>query len=285
MTPDSAASLMKADDVTAGQAAPSHPQPEDKEDRAFVVALARGLDVLTCFSAGDDILTNTEIARRCKLSKSNIAHLTHTLAQLGYLTHDENYPGYRLGTATIALGSATLTQLDIRRMAMPLMKELAEFAHADVSLAVRERLSMFCIQTCRSHAALTLGLDIGSRIPMAKSAMGRACLAMMPQAEREELQERLREAEEMHWPEIVAAIDAAAVEFRESGCCVSLGEWHGANEIAAAFSPGDRLPIVAVGVGGSAHNLTPDFLRNEIRPRLLELVRRLTYPLRGAARF
>lgn len=254
----------------------------DNEDRSFVVALARGLEVLACFGSGDTLLGNAEIARRCKLSKTVVLRLAHTLASLGYLVHDSDTAKYRLGTATIALGNATLTQLDVRRMARPLMKELAEFARADVSLAVRERLSMICIQTCRSHAALTLSLDIGTRIPMATTSMGRAYLAAAPHAERTELLERLREVDELQWQHVAPSIDAALAEYRETGCCLSLGEWqNGVNEIAAAFSPGDRLPVIAVGVGGSAQELSAEFLRREVRPRLVEVVQRMTYPLVG----
>lgn len=260
-------------------AVPSASTADDSEDRSFVVALARGLEVLTCFSAGDTMLGNAEIARRCKLSKTVVLRLTHTLASLGYLQYDPDTMKYRLGTATIALGNATLTQLDVRRMARPLMKELAEFARADVSLAVRERLSMICIQTCRSHAALTLSLDIGTRIPMSTTAMGRAYLAAAPYAERTELLERLREVDELQWQRVAPSIEAALAEYRVTGCCLSLGEWqNGVNEIAAAFSPGDRLPVIAVGVGGSASELSAEFLRREVRPRLVEVVQRMTYP-------
>ncbi len=54
-------------------------------DRKFVVALARGLDVLRCFRARDGFLTNQEIAERTGLPKPTVTRLTYTLCQLGYL--------------------------------------------------------------------------------------------------------------------------------------------------------------------------------------------------------
>ena len=36
--------------------------PKGKEDRHFVTALARGLDVLGCFRSGDKLLGNIDIA-------------------------------------------------------------------------------------------------------------------------------------------------------------------------------------------------------------------------------
>ena len=43
-----------------------------KEDRHFVTALARGLDVLSAFRSRDRTLGNQELARRCGLPKSTI---------------------------------------------------------------------------------------------------------------------------------------------------------------------------------------------------------------------
>ncbi|MGE8488690.1 MAG: helix-turn-helix domain-containing protein, partial [Paraburkholderia nemoris] len=58
-----------------------------KDDRHFVTALARGLEVLACFRSGDKSLSNQELALRCKLPKSTVSRLTHTLTLLGYLIH------------------------------------------------------------------------------------------------------------------------------------------------------------------------------------------------------
>ena len=41
-----------------------------KEDRHFVTALARGLDVLRAFKSGEERLSNRELAERCALPKS-----------------------------------------------------------------------------------------------------------------------------------------------------------------------------------------------------------------------
>lgn len=251
---------------------------DNESDRAFVVALARGLKVLDCFRDGDSMLTSHEIARRCKLSKPALFRLTHTLTTLGYLQYVEDATAFRLGAATMGLGSAALTQQDVRRMAQPCMDELAEFAGADVALAVRERMDMVCIQISRSRKAVTLSMGIGSRIPLARSAMGRAYLAAAPQDERDELLERLRDADELSWPQTKEIIDAAFAEYARTGCCVSIGEWQqGANQIAVAFTPGDRLPEMVIGVCGPALLLTPEHLREEIRPRLREVVRKMGF--------
>ena len=134
------------------QARSSQSQKPTKEDRHFVTALARGLQVLACFRSGDSQLGNQELAERCGLPKSTVSRLTMTLTRLGYLIQTPDTGRYRLGMATLSLGSAMLSRLDLRQVARPLMQELAAFSGASVSLGARDRLSMIYIEHCRGPA-------------------------------------------------------------------------------------------------------------------------------------
>ena len=247
-----------------------------KQDRHFVTALARGLDVLSCFRSSDRMLGNQDIAKRCGLPKSTISRLTYTLTRLGYLHYSEEVGKYRLGMATLALGSAMLARLDVRQIARPLMQELADFSDCMVSLGTRDRLSMIYLATCRSKSALTLSLDVGSRIPLATTAMGRAYLELVEESERNDLMERMRELDEAAWPGIRAGIENSLKQYRKLGCCCSFGEWQkDVNAIGVAFRVGSDLPAMAVSCGGPAFNLSQKFLLNEVRPRLIDMVRRI----------
>jgi DNA-binding IclR family transcriptional regulator len=62
-------------------------------------------------------------------------------------------------------------------------------------------------KTCRSEAALTLSLNVGSRIPVATTAMGRAYLAVCTSAARAALLERIRAQDEAAWPGVRARMD------------------------------------------------------------------------------
>ncbi|OGB21097.1 MAG: IclR family transcriptional regulator [Burkholderiales bacterium RIFCSPLOWO2_02_FULL_57_36] len=257
-------------------------KPNVKEDRHFVTALARGLELLSCFRSGDKLLGNQELAERSKLPKSTVSRLTYTLTKLGYLQYDDHLGKYRLGTATLALGSAMLSKLDIRQLARPMMLELANFSHAMVSLGMRDRLTMIYVENCRSQAALTLSLDVGARIPIATTAMGRAYLAAVPESERKEILERVRETDEAAWPGLHDKVQRSIDEYHELGCCTSFGDWQpDVNAIAIAFRPIDSTAPLSINCGGPAFNLSPEFLLQEVRPRLLEIVRQLQRPLIG----
>ncbi|AKJ29130.1 IclR family transcriptional regulator [Caldimonas brevitalea] len=263
--------------------ASGEPREDDpKEGKDFVTALARGLQVLSCFRSGHKLLGNQELAERCKLPKSTVSRLTATLTQLGYLVQVKDSAKYRLGTATLALGTAMLSQLDVRQLARPLMQELAGFAHGTVSLGARDRFSMIYIENCRSSAPLTLSMDVGSRIPIATSAMGRAYLAVVGERERREVMERVQEYDELAWPAIRAGIEKAMADHATLGVTCSFGDWQkDVNGIARAFNPGGGLPPMVINCGGPASSLSPQFLLEEVRPRLVELIARLETSLPG----
>jgi DNA-binding IclR family transcriptional regulator len=267
---------------------PSRPEPTAKRpinakaDRHFVTALARGLDVLSAFRSRDRMLGNQELARRCGLPKSTISRLTYTLTKQGYLEHTDDgsgNSGYRLGSAVLALGSTMLTRMDVRQTARPLMQELADRSQSMVSLGMRDRLSMIYVENCRSDSALTLSLDVGSRIPLASTAMGRAYLALCSESQRADLMERIRDRDPEAWPKVRERIERALAEYRELGCCTSFGEWQKeVNAIAIAFRPPGGRSVMAINCGGPGFDLSREFLLEEVRPQMLALARRLEGP-------
>ena len=251
-------------------------ESQDNQDRHFVTALARGLEVLSCFRTGDNFLANNEIAVRCGLPKSTVTRLTYTLTKLGYLHVVPDSGKYRLGTATAALGSSMLVNLDVRQVARPYLKALAAETGAVVALTTRDRLSMLYLECCRSTSIVTLSLDVGSRIPLATSASGLALLAALPPNERTDLMERIQALDEGNWPRIEQQILAAVDEYSKTGCATSAGTWvkevHG---IATALWPGRGLPLMTISVAGAAGYFPLARLHEEIRPKLLDTVKEI----------
>ena len=65
-------------------------------------------------------------------------------------------------------------------------------------------------------------------------------------------------------------------EYKTLGCCTSFGDWQqDVNAIAVAFKPNNGSQILAINCGGPSFNLSPEYLLNEVKPKMLELVERL----------
>ncbi|UEM01332.1 IclR family transcriptional regulator [Skermanella rosea] len=266
---DSPVSVPVADVEAADQLA-----SDEIKDRQFVVALARGLEVLRAFTQKDSVLGNQNIAAITGLPKPTVSRLTHTLTRLGYLSYSERLGKYQLGTAVLSLGYAALANVGVRQIARPFMQELADYAGASVSLGSRDRLSMVYVEHCRSDATVTLRLDLGSRIPVETTAMGRALLAALPDSERRYLMDRAARHDPANWPRVRDGIEQAVEDYRTRGFVISAGDWQSdVHAVGVPLIPPDGSPILAFNCGGPAFLFDRRRLTDDLGPRLVNLVR------------
>ena len=241
-----------------------------------VAALARGLELLRCFSPQEPELSNGELAAHSGLPKSTVSRLTRTLVELGYLRHDAVRRRYRVGPSVLALGYAALANLRVRDAGRPHMQALADATQALVSLATRDRLSMIYLENCRSASNVTLRVNAGTQLPLATTSIGRAFLAGLPAAERTYLLAQLAAREGAAWPAQNAAIERELARYRERGYCLSLAEWKkdvNAAAVPLAGAPGADLLVLSI--SGPAFAVTPRQLEDELAPRLVALARHL----------
>lgn len=248
-------------------------------DRQFVTALQRGLDILRAFTPDDRMgLGNRELAARTGLPNSTVSRLTYTLLKLGFLTYDDATGRYRMGVPVLGLGYACLGGIKVREAAQPLMQQLADECGDGVlvGLGGRDDLTMTYIAAARAaRGMISLQLNVGSRISLGRSAMGRAYLAVAAPEERAELMTRLAErVAPDRWPRLRAEIDEAAEQIRTRGFYCNTGQWQSdINSVSVPFpSPQGDVPPLAFNLGGPAYVLSPERLENELGPKLLHLV-------------
>ncbi|AUH49644.1 IclR family transcriptional regulator [Chromobacterium sp. ATCC 53434] len=244
-----------------------------QEDRQFITALARGLEVLAAFRPGEGTLSNQELARRTGLPKSTVSRLSHTLTRLGYLQQDGDGGQYRLGLALLALGTAALAGYDVRASAAPLMREFALANNVSVSLALCDGSDMVYLETCRSQARVSVQLSTGSRVPLATTAIGRAYFAGLPQAEREALLPLLAARHGADWPALETRLRQACADYRLRGYTASFGEYE--PDVMAvgihlpALLPGQ--PAMALNASGPAFAFDQTAMREAVAPALRAL--------------
>src|ERR1700759_4781598 len=178
-------------------------------DRRFVVALSRGLDVLRAFQPNDGLLGNQEIAARTKLPKPTVSRLTYTLTKLGYLTPVPRFEKYQLAPAAMALGYSALANLGVQHLSEPYREEVMRATGGAVAVGGRDRFSMIYFGQSRSGLTLGVQLDVGSRIPIATTAMGRAYFWALGDEERAVLLRELREHYGRRWDRLRDGIERA----------------------------------------------------------------------------
>ncbi|NVN87672.1 MAG: IclR family transcriptional regulator [Rhodopseudomonas sp.] len=253
-------------------------------DRSFVVALARGLDVLRAFRPNDGLLGNQEIAARTNLPKPTISRLTYTLTKLGYLTQVPRFEKYQLAPAAMSLGYAALANLGVRHLSQSFRDELMQQTGGAVAVGARDRLSMIYVGQARSSLTVGVQLDVGSRIPIATTAMGRAYITALQGEERAALMRELREHYGSRWPRVKEGIERADEMVAKHGFAISAGEWQDdVHAVGVPLTLNDGTGPYAFNCGAPAFRFTEDRLLNDIGPRLVAMVRSIEAALGGTA--
>src|SRR5437879_5751956 len=131
---------------------------------------------------------------------------------------------YQLGSAVLSIGYPLLASMNVRQVARPLMKELADYCNGSVSMGVRDRLNMVYVESCRSGNGITTLPDIGTSVPISQSVIGRAFLAACTPPEREAVLNQMKVKEPETHRKFRPSIDKSLDDIRARGFCAAMGE-------------------------------------------------------------
>lgn len=245
-----------------------------ERDREFTTTLARGIDILACFRADRPVLANRDFAQQTGLSRSTVARLTHTLVEPGFLQREGEPARYRLGASVLALSYPLLASMQIRQLARPLMKQLADHARGAVSLVVRDRLQMVYVETARSNETLQTRPDIGASLPLLSSAAGKAWLARASDEERAAVLNQLRIADPAHYEAHFPMLAAARRDLERKGYCGNNLQWRpDAYGFAAPLSRPHQSLLYVFNCGVPVNDGPYRERAADIGPRLVALAR------------
>jgi DNA-binding IclR family transcriptional regulator len=250
-----------------------------------ILALSRGLALLRRVASADAPISNRELAELTGIPKPTVSRITATLVSAGFLFQLPDSERFVLTASVLELSNGFLRNFDIRARARPFLVELAERTSLSVHLAARDRLDMVVIDVVRPRSAILVSrLEVGSRMHLTRTAVGRAYLAVLAEPERAALMAGLQAASGDDWPHIHARLAAALEETRSLGFAIATGEWYtDLNAIAAGFigPSGERY---AINCGGAAHVCPRDWLIEHAAPVLIECVEHIVHEIGGEPR-
>lgn len=245
------------------------------KDRKFIWSVARAMQILQAFRLRDGAMGNNELSESTGIAKATVTRLTHTLTELGYLKRDSSRKYYPSPTL-LTLGYTVLGKLRIRQLAQNGMQELANTSNASVALSWPEDDTMVYVAASASSAGEGLLLDVGSRVSMPNTAVGRAYLACLSDSQLAEKFERWEIIFGAGWPQLRERILGSIAEVHTRGFCVVDSEWRA--NVRAAATPvydADHQTYMALNCGGPSFVLDKDKLETEYGPRLVHLAAKL----------
>ncbi len=143
----------------------------------FVEALARGLDVLSCFGADRPAMSLSEVADAAGLARPTARRLLLTLAELGFVRSDAD--GFSLTPRVLRLGNAYVSSLGLWDIARPHLIDLVGTTGESSSMAQLDGSDIVYVARVAVPKIITLRVDIGTRFPALPTSQGKVLLAAL----------------------------------------------------------------------------------------------------------
>lgn len=199
-------------------------QSKRHEDRQFVTALGRGLSLLSAFEHHDE-LSHQQLCHMSDLPKATVTRLIYTLTTLGFL-RSSAHGTYQLGSSAVRLSATAWSRHDMVAFAEPLLRQFASHNEVSVNVATEIEGEMRYVACCRSPARLSVNLQVGSAVPVHRTAIGRAFYAVSSPSRQAVIMSNLREnlAEIDVKPAKIMLTEAAA-QYQTHGYTLCDGEY------------------------------------------------------------
>ncbi len=137
-------------------------------DRTFKI-----IEMLSKYPQGISI---SELSKVLELHKSTVHRLLQTLVELGYVSQ-KNEGNYLLSYKLFEIGSSIIDEYDLRQVARPSLSELRDLTNEVVHLVIQDGSDIIYIDKYENNATIRMHSNIGKRMPMYCSSVGKAILS------------------------------------------------------------------------------------------------------------
>jgi IclR family acetate operon transcriptional repressor len=122
-------------------------------------------------------LGTNEIARRTGINASTVSRLLATLADAGLVEHVAGTGRYRLGLRLLQLGNAVLARMDLREIARPHLRALADATGETVTLSTQGEREAVTVDYVQSPSFVQSVAQVGRPSAAHATAVGKVFLA------------------------------------------------------------------------------------------------------------
>jgi IclR family KDG regulon transcriptional repressor len=223
--------------------------------------LNRALEVLEELTAGPPAgMTAAQLAERTGSNRVSIHRILATYVQHGYVRQDRPGAPYRLGFRLLELGEKVIGDVDLVRVAYPLLEELAGRTGETCHLGLLSGPEAVYVAKIESSQSVRLVSHIGARVPLYCTSLGKALLAAADDELREDLM--AQQSFVRRTPQTLVTPDSLRADLdrtRARGYSIDEVENEdGVRCVGAAVLDHTGSPIAAVSISGPTTRVTKD---------------------------
>lgn len=231
----------------------------DLDKRYVVQPVMKALKVLELVALKGHRISLTAVAEELDLPKTTAFRYLQTLSAAGFVSYDKASDRYSIGTRfrTVAANDTSIQRL--RDLSIPYMRRLHAAFNETINLGIPSDHHIVYIDIIESTRALRMQARIGSRDPLHSTALGKAVLAYLPEAERLSLLADSLAERTYRTITDVKALKRQFGDIVQSGFAVENGEnEEGASCIGVPILAGEARPVAAISLSAPERRLTPE---------------------------
>jgi IclR family KDG regulon transcriptional repressor len=247
-----------------------------------IQSVQRAASILRLFSLAKPRLGISEISRLLGLSKGTVQGLVRTLTMEGFLQQDPETRKYQLGLQLYELGSILAGSLEINQRASNEAHQLAKRTQLTVYVAIVDCLSAMVTLTSHPRSVPFHSSQLGPRVPLYCTALGKALLAFLQPPELDGIIEELEFIP--YTPNTIAQKDLFLKELevtRQRGYSVNREEHFLARSaIGAPIFGRDGRSLASICLAGNSIRILGDPMEElvkELKRTALEISRGMGY--------
>ncbi|MBA2871133.1 DNA-binding IclR family transcriptional regulator [Anoxybacillus calidus] len=150
--------------------------------------VVKALELLQLFTTYEQ-LTLQEIVQLTKLPKTSVFRMVQSLMTTGFLKKEGE--AYELGLSLLQFGCLVTERLDVRKVALPIMKQLREETNEAVNLVVKDGDEAIYVEKVETSEPVRVYTRVGRRAPLYAGACPRVLLTFMSIEEQKKYLDRV----------------------------------------------------------------------------------------------
>lgn len=244
---------------------PSRPAPRARD---LIAGLEKGLAVICAFDQDRPLLSVTEVAERCALTRAAARRYLITLEHLGYVRSERGR--WSLSAKVLRLAQSYMHSGRLPRVVQPELHRLVSALKEASSSGVLDGDDVICIAALTAGQLVSSTLQPGTRVPAWCTANGRVLLAALPPAQLDAwLAGRSFEARTPHTITDAGRLRSEIVRVRAQGYAIVDQELElGLRTISVPLESSDGMVLAAINVSAHAARRSVERLVDECLPAL-----------------
>ena len=150
------------------------------EKESPATAVERALGILEAVAQRTGGMTNADLSRRLVIPKSSASYILRALEKHGYLRRTDDGK-YRLGLKVVNLSRNALAGIDVRELALPIMRDLMHRSQLTVHLAILDGDEAVYIEKVDSPGFIKMDTWVGKRMEIHTTGVGKSLVAFEPE--------------------------------------------------------------------------------------------------------